>query len=156
MRLLFANKMRLLLAATVSIWMAGGCIFGCSNSAIAAGVNDDSIPTVEASDSCHAAQPHHCCSAKKAKKQVVRNVRQPVGLPSFLPGPRDIMRDCPLALNATAATSKSSTHVPDSGRIPVAALHSLNEQAARAENVSVVSILPNHGPTHLRCCVFLI
>ena len=147
MRLFFANKMRLLLAITVSIWMAGGCIFGCSNSAMAAGVVDDSTPTIEAGESCHAAQ---------TKKQVVHNVRQPSGLPSFVPGPRDMMGDCPLAVNATAATSKSSTHVPDPGRVPVAALPTLDQQTAHAQNVSVVSFLPNRAPTHLRCCVFLI
>ena len=154
MRLFFAKRMRLLLAVSVSIWMAGGCIFGCSNSAMAAGVVDDSISTIEAGESCHAAQSHH--AAKKAKKQVVHNVRQPVGLPSFVPGPHGMMGDCPLAVNSTAATSKSSTHVPDQGRVPVAALPSLAEQTAHAENVSVVSFLPNRASTHLRCCVFLI
>lgn len=153
----FANKVvRLVLAFSVSIWMAGGCLFGCSNSAIAAGV-DDWVPTVEAGESCHAVQQsHHCCAAKKAKKKVVRNVRQPVGLPSFVPGPRDLMTDCPLAVNATAATSKSSTHVPDPGRIPAAVLPSFEKQTTPVDNVEVVSFLPNRGPTHLRCCVFLI
>src|SRR5690348_11812451 len=114
----FANRVvRLVLAFTVSIWMAGGCLFGCSNSAVA-------VPTVAAGPSCHAVESHHCCAAKKAKQRVVSNVRQPVGLPSFVPGPRDLMTDCPLAVNATAATSKSSTHVPDPGRIPAAVLPS--------------------------------
>lgn len=157
MSLFFANKVvRLVLAINVSIWMAGGCLFGCSNSVMAAGVVDDSTPTIEAGESCHAVESHHCCSPKKAKKQVTTTVRHPVGLPSFVPGPNDLMKDCPLAVNATAATSKSSMHVPDPGRVPTAALPSLNEQTAHAKNVSVVSFLPNRGPTHLRCCVFLI
>ena len=152
----FANKVvRLVLAFSVSIWMAGGCLFGCSNSAIAAGV-DDAVPTVEAGESCHAVQSHHCCAAKKAKKRVVSNDRQPVGLPSFVPGPRDMMKDCPLAVNATAATSKSSTHVPDPGRIPAAVLPSFDKQTFPVDNVEVVSFLPNRDRTHLRCCVFLI
>jgi len=156
MRLFFANKMvRLFLAVMVSIWMAGGCLLGCSNSLLAAGV-DDSIPTVEAGESCHSVQSDHCCSAKKPKKQVVRNVRQPIDLPSFVPGPHDAMKDCPLAVNATAATSKRSTHMPDPGRVAVTALPSLDRQVAQVDNVSVVSFLPNRGPTHLRCCVFLI
>ena len=157
MSLFLSNKLvRLLLAISVSIWMAGGCLFGCSNSAMAAGVVDDSIPTIEAADSCHSAQSHHCCAPKKTKKQVVRNVRQPVGLSSFAPGPRDMMKDCPLAVNATAATSKSSTHASDPGRTAVAVLPSFEKQTTRADNISVVSFLPNRGPTHLRCCVFLI
>ena len=157
MGLFLSNKLvRLLLAVSVSIWMAGGCLFGCSSSAVAADVEEDSVPTIEAAESCHSAQAHHCCSAKKTKKQVVRNVRQPVGLPSFAPRPHDMMKDCPLAVNATAATSKSSAKAPDPGRTPVAVLPSFEKETVHADNVSVVSFLPNRGPTHLRCCVFLI
>jgi|ERR1051325_2668326 hypothetical protein len=153
----FANRMmRLLVALSISIWMAGGCLFGCSNSVMAADVVADSMPMIEAGESCHAVQSHHCCAAKKAKKQVVRTARQPVGLPSLMPAPHDLMKDCPLVVNATAATSKNSTHVPDSGRVPVAALPSLGEQTAQSDNISIVSFLPNRGPTHRRCCVFLI
>ena len=153
----FTNKVvRLVLAFVVSIWIAGGCLFGCSNSALAAGVIDDSIPTVEAGESCHATQSHHCCATKKAKRRVVGNVNEPAGLPSFIPGPHDLMIDCPLAVNATAATSKSSTHVPDPARIPAAELPSFEKQTVHADNVTVVSFLPDRGPTHLRCCVFLI
>jgi hypothetical protein len=157
MSLFFSNKMvRLVVAFSVSIWMAGGCLFGCSNSTMAAEVVQESISTTEAGESCHAVQSHHCCAAKKPKQQVVRNVRQPVGLPSFAPGPHDMMKDCPLAVNAMAATSKNSTQAPDPGRTPVAVLPSFEKQTARTDNASVVSFLPNRGPTHLRCCVFLI
>ena len=39
MSLFLSNKaVRLLLAISVSIWMAGGCLFGCSNAAMAADV----------------------------------------------------------------------------------------------------------------------
>ena len=156
MSLFFSNKVvRLLLAISVSIWMAGGCLFGCTNSVVAADVVEDSVPTIEAGESCHAVQSHHCCAAKKPTKQA-RNLRQPVGLPSFAPGPHDMMKDCPLALNATAATSKNSADASDPARTPVAVLPSFEKQTARADNNSVVSFLPNHGPTHLRLCVFLI
>ena len=153
----FTNRVvRLLLAFSVSIWIAGGCLFGCSNSAMAADVVDDSVPTVETSESCHAMQSHHCCATKKPKKQVVRNRRQIDGLPSFLPSPRDLMRDCPLVVNAAGATSKNGTHVPDPGRVSVAVLPSFDKQTTHADNVAVVSFLPYQGATHLRCCVFLI
>ena len=157
MSLFLSNRVvRLLLAFSVSIWMAGGCLFGCSNSAIAADVVEESIPTTEAGESCHVVQSHHCCAAKKPKKQAVRNLRQPVGLPSFAPGPHDMMKDCPLAVNATAATSKNSAQAPDPGRTPVAELPSFEKQTTHADDASVVSFLPNRDPTHLRCCVFLI
>lgn len=157
MSLFFSNKVvRLLLATSVSIWMAGGCLFGCSSSVMAADAVADSVPTIEAAESCHAPQSHDCCATKKPKKQVAHNLRQPVGLPSFAPGPHDMTRDCPLAVNATAATSKSSAHASDPGRTPVAVLPTFEKQTARADNNSVVSFLPNRGPTHLRLCVFLI
>jgi hypothetical protein len=158
MSLFFANKVvRLLLALSVSIWMAGGCLFGCSNSAMAAGPIDDSTPTTEAAESCHPVESHHCCAAKKVQKQVARaTVRQPVGLPSFMPAPHGSMTDCPLVVNSTAATSKNSTNVPDPGRVSVAVLPSFDKQTVPVDNSFVVTIPPNPGPTHLLCCVFLI
>jgi hypothetical protein len=157
MKRYFSNKvLRWLLTLSVSVWMAGGCLFGCSNGVMAAEAVAESIPTVAAGDSCHAAQSHHCCAAKKVKKQDVHDLRQTGGLPSFLPAPRDLMKDCPLVFNSTAASSKSRTPVPDPARFAVAVLPSFEKQIAFADNASVVSFLPNRGPTHLRCCVFLI
>ena len=153
----FSNRfVRLLLAFTISIWIAGGCLFGCSNGVLAADVVDDSVPTVEVGESCHAMQPHHCCAAPKAKKKAVHNVRQPLGLPAVVPGPRDLMTDCPLAMNATAVTSKNSTQGSDPARISTADLPSFEKRTTSTDNISVVTFLPNGGPTHLRCCVFLI
>jgi hypothetical protein len=153
----FSNRfIRLQLVFSVSIWMAGGCLFGCSNGVLAADVVDESVPTIEAGESCNAMQSHHCCAAVKTRKKVVHNARQPTALPAFLPAPRDAMNDCPLAMNATAVTSKNSTQGSDSGHTPAADLPSFEKQTLPADNISVVSFLPNRGPTHLRCCVFLI
>ena len=158
MSLFFSNKfVRLLLSLSVSIWMAGGCLFGCSNTTMAADIVDDTVPTIEAGDSCHAAHSHDCCATKKPKKQQLRKTQpQPEGVPTVLPSPRGAMTDCPLVVNATAATSKSSSHVPDPGSAPVAVLPRVEKQTQTADNIPVVSFLPNRGPTHLRCCVFLI
>ena len=158
MSLFFANKVvRLLLALSVSIWMAGGCLFGCSNGVMAASVVVDSTPTTEAGESCHTVQSHDCCATNKAKKQVARTtVKQPVDLPSFLPAPQGSMTDCPLVVNATAATSKNSAHVPDPGRVSVALLPSFDKQTIPVDSSFVVAAPPNRDPTHLRCCVFLI
>ena len=157
------KAMRLLLSVSVSIWMAGGCLFGCSGTALAAEV-DDSEQTVVAGESCHASAPssHDCCAAQKPakkkppKKKIASNTKQPQHLPAVLPTPRGMMKDCPLVVNATAATSKNSGHVADPGRAPVAVLP-LVEMKTEQLNISrVESFLPNRGPTHLRCCVFLI
>ena len=137
MSLFFSNKVvRLLLSISVSIWMAGACLFGCSNTAVAA---EHSAITVEMGKSCHG-----------------HMVRSHVARASFAPNPRDTMQECPLVVNATAAISKNSTHVPDPGCAPVAVLPQLQKQAQPVDNTLVVPFLPNRGPTHLLCCVFLI
>ena len=142
MRLFFSNKVvRLLLSISVSIWMAGACLFGCSNSTMAGEISN----TVESGESCHAA--HHASSPK---------VKQPEGVTSFAPAPRGMMNDCPLVVNATAVASKNTTHVPDPGRVSVAVLPSFEKETQFTDNTLVVSFPPNRGPTHLRCCVFLI
>ena len=158
MNLFLSNKVvRLVLAASVSIWMAGGCLFGCSSGVMAADVADEGVSAVESGESCHTARAHDCCSAKKPKKQTARKAKSPVtGTTSFTPAPRGSMQDCPLAMNATAATAKNSTHVPDPARGPIAALPQLEKQIQPADNIFVVQVLPDRGPTHLRCCVFLI
>ena len=159
MSLYFSNKVvRFLLSISVSIWMAGGCLFGCGTT-MAAEVSDDSTPTIEAGDSCHVARSapsHDCCASPKPKKQTARKVTQPEGVASFAPTPRGMMKDCPLVANATAATSKNSTHVPDPGRASVAVLPQVQKQTQPVDNNPVVPFLPNRGPTHLLCCVFLI
>jgi hypothetical protein len=156
MSLFFSNKaVRLLLSMSVSIWMAGGCLFGCSNSTMAA-ENSAVANTIEAGESCHAAHSHDCCASQKPKKKTAIKVKQPEGVASFTPAPRGLMKDCPLVVNATAATSKNSAHVPDPGRVAVAVLPRFEKQTQPADNPLVVPFLPNRGPTHLRCCVFLI
>jgi hypothetical protein len=163
MSLFLSNKVvRLLLSISVSIWMAGGCLLGCSNTALAAeDAADDSAQMIEAGESCHvarAAKSHDCCASQpaKPKKQTTRTAPQPEGLTSFAPTPRGMMQDCPLVTNATAATSKNSTYGPDPGRAPVAVLPQLQKQPQFVDNTLVGPFLPNRGPTHLLCCVFLI
>ena len=154
MSLFFSNKaVRLLLSVSVSIWMAGGCLFGCSNTTMAA---ESSANTIEAAESCHAERSHDCCATPKPKKQTATSVKQSEGVACFAPAPRGMMKDCPLVVNATAVTSKNSTHVPDPGRVSVAVLPRFEKETQQADNILVVSFLPNRGPTHLRCCVFLI
>jgi hypothetical protein len=155
MRLFYSNKvLRLFLSAVVSIWMAGGCLFGCS-SAMAA-VTEGVTAAVQNAESCHAKRSHDCCSTAKPKKQVASNLKLLEGVASFIPAPLGMMRDCPLVIGSTAATSKNSTHVPDPGRASVAALPSFEKQTELTDNTVVRPFLPDRGPTHLRCCVFLI
>ena len=138
--------------------MAGGCLFGCTNSAMGAEAAHVSENVIDAGNSCHVKRSHDCCSAAKPKpeKRVARNLKQLVSVPSFVPAPRGMMNECPLVVNSTAVTSKNSTQVPDPASEPVPALASFEKQTDYTDNTLVVSFLPNRGPTHLRCCVFLI
>jgi len=150
-----SNKaVRLLLSISVSIWMAGGCLFGCASGAMGAEPGDET--TVEAGASCHAMPSHGCCDTAKPKKTTRSSLKLLEGVASFVPAPRGMMKDCPLGVNATAATSKSSTYLPEPARGPVAALPAFEKQPFQMEHPHVVPFLHNRGSTHLQCCVFLI
>jgi len=133
------KAVRLLLSVGVSLWMAGACLFSCSNIAMAA-ESEHEAETAVAVPSCH---------AKHAKQQQQ-------GGQSFTPAPHEMMKECPLVVNATAVTSKNNGHLPDFGRVPVSALPLIEKTIQHSRISDVVEYLPNRGPTHLRCCVFLI
>ena len=124
-----------LLSIFLSLWIAGGCLFSCTGTATGA-------------ESKHEAQPVSSCHAKHAK--------QTTGAPSFVPGPRGELKDCPLVVNATAATSKNSGHLPDPGRSAVSTTPLIARTTVQSNTSLDVAYLPNRGHTHLRCCVFLI
>lgn len=132
------RAVRLLLSVSVSIWMAGGCLLGCGGAAIGAESKHEA-PTVVAAESCHA-----------------KHAKQSTGVPSFAPASGGMIKDCPLVVNATAATSKNGGHVPDPGRGPAYALPLIETTTVQPNTSHVVAYLPNRCPTHLRCCVFLI
>ena len=105
--------------------------------------SEDSTRTIVAEESCHA----HSSQRPSAGSPFV---------PAFIPMPRGMMKDCPLIVNATAATSKSSTNLPDPARGPAAVLPFVETVSEQSDTFLVVPVLPNRGPTYLRCCVFLI
>jgi hypothetical protein len=90
------------------------------------------------------------------KKQTASNLKLPAGMACYVPEPSGMMKDCPLGVNATAATSKSGISLPEPGRGPVTALPSFEKQTLHTVYARVVPFLHNRGSTHLRCCVFLI
>ena len=143
MSLFFSNKaVRLLLSVSVSIWMAGGCLFGCATGVICPEPAQKNA--VEHVASCH------------VNKQIGNTPKLVERVAYFIPGPTGMMKDCPLGVNATAAISKSSTYSPEPARGPVATLPSFEKQTLHTEHARVVPFLHNRGSTHLRCCVFLI
>jgi hypothetical protein len=161
---LFIKFPRVLLALTVSVWMAGGCLFGCSNmQAIAAETVESSDAVVEG-DSCEPAVAHSCCTKPKQAKQPVRS-RPNITIHNEAPAtassgtlstaPRG-MADCPLMANKTAVTFKSNGNMPEPARTPVALVPKIESQIEQVPVTIASSYRPNRGPTHLRCCVFLI
>jgi hypothetical protein len=135
---------RLLLAISVSIWLAGGCLLGCGNTVMAA----DLASEAEQHESCHA-------KPKQAKQREVTSTLNATfaGVSSL---PRAGITECPLIIGATAAVSKSSSNSPDlvGGTNAPLMLAVLNGELPQRHIVD--PILPNRGPTYLRCCVFLI
>ena len=153
---LSTKVVRLLLSVSVSIWRAGGCLFGCSNNAAAQEL-DESAQTVVAGESCHTSHSHDCCATKKQpKKQIARSSQLPIAGPSFAQLPHGMMKDCPLVVNATAAISKNSSHLPDPARGPITVSPFVETTFEKSDIFLSVAYLPNRGPTYLRCCVFLI
>jgi hypothetical protein len=146
---------RLLLTASVSFWLAGGCLLGCGNMAMAAQRGEDQA-AVEA-DSCQAAQEHHCCSkAKPVKQSAEINPKLTESLLALATLPRVPMGDCPLAMSATAVAAKASSNSPDSDQTTNAALPLTAGSRELRQKHFAVPLVPNRGPTYLRCCVFLI
>ena len=157
MRFFFSNKvLRFLLSASVSVWMAGGCLFGCSKTAMAADATPDET-VMKSGESCHARAKHDCCTKGKPKKKQAAKTLPPLsGATTLLPTSRGQMTDCPLMASATAAAAKGSTNLPGPGSAPVTDLPSFEKQTVYLDHSPIVPFLPNRGPTHLRCCVFLI
>lgn len=153
---------RLLLAVCVSVWLAGGCLLGCGNMAMAAQSEEQSTEAAVEGASCHTAQAHHCCSKAapaKQNKPAKQNNIDPKLTQSFLAlasMPRGMMNDCPLAMRGTAITSKASSNAPDSDLATNAQLPLANANGELPQKHVVAPLVPNRGPTYLRCCVFLI
>jgi len=146
---------RLLLAFSVSFWMAGaGCLWGCSNTAMASDMREMNHQPAVASHSCHA-RTHDCC-AKKASKQTAR-LTAPSTVPFLLGMQSDgMMKDCPLAVNANAAVTKATTDLSDSAELPIATPLKIEGSEKLVDLSSTPVQFLNRGPTYLRCCVFLI
>ncbi len=146
---------RLLLAVCVSVWLAGGCLLGCGNAAMAAPNNQSTQPAVEG-DSCHTARAHDCCAKPQPPKQSRIDPKLTASLLSLTSLPRGMMSDCPLAVSATAIASKNNSNSPDSAAATKAELPLMVGHGELPQKHVVAPMLPNRGPTYLRCCVFLI
>ena len=146
---------RMVLTVSVSLWMAGaGCLWGCSNMTASAQSKVLSVDqtTVVASSSCHA-RTQDCCS-KGAQQKSVPNSQDTALLGSM---PQGMMKDCPLAVSASAvSTSKSTESAPELTLSPAVQFRGKDLPTNFVFVPSVPTRFQNRGPTYLRCCVFLI
>lgn len=150
--------LRLSLAISVSLWMAGaGCLLGCSNETHAGpSASAVSVETVVAEDSC-TSPSHECCAKKKARHAAAENNQQTDPTEPLLQADQSRMfESCPMAVNASAIVSKSRAKISKASVAQTieAQLPSMVVTTA-SRNVERPSV-PNRGPTYLRCCVFLI
>jgi len=145
---------RLFLAFSVSFWMAGaGCLWGCSNTAMASEMPELNQPAV-ASHSCHA-RTHDCCAKKLSKKTA--SLTAPSTVLSLLGMQSDgMMKDCPLVVNSNAAITKATTDLSDSAELPIADPPKIESPIKLVDLSSTPIQFLNRGPTYLRFCVFLI
>lgn len=151
--------LRLWLAISVSLWMAGaGCLLGCSNEAHAGSLaSAESTDTVVAEDSCASSHSHDCCAKKKAHHSAAGNNQQTDPTESLFEADQSRMfESCPMAVNASAVVSKSRAKISQASvaKTIEAPLPSMVVTTA-SRSVDRPSV-PNRGPTYLRCCVFLI
>ena len=158
---LFSIKVaRLLLALAVSFWMAGaGCMLGCGKSVSPAGTaraeSADAQQVVIAGDTCASAHSHDCCAKHHTRKMSAKTSRNPEVLLAAVPGTMG-MEGCPLAVNATAAISKSSTAQANPDTTSVDSLPRIQGVGRCSKILSISPVLTDRDLTYLRCCVFLI
>ena len=160
---------RLLLATTLSLWVAGaGCILGCEGM-IASAANAGSVKThhsdegqtvVASGHACssgEANKSHDCCkkSSESIKPATPTKNSNPalLGLTGSSSG---AMNGCPLAVSRGSVVAK--TRDSDLNSAPASAQSILpdSNSAERTAPLSSPLRLPNRGHTYLRCCVFLI
>jgi hypothetical protein len=134
-------------------------MLGCGNSVSAAerhrAESADVSQVVIAGDACASAHSHDCCAKQRARKTTAKRSSNPEVLLAAVPSPMG-MEDCPLAVNATAAISKPSGEqaIPDTALLD--SLPLIQGAGRRSNIASTTPLVPNRGPTYLRCCVFLI
>ena len=163
--------LRVTLAFAVALWMAGaGCLLGCEKYSAAASTNlkqpVEATESVATGGTCahHRANAKHVSNAQQVSNSLSAGAnkseatkRSAANALTFAFGARpSSMMDCPLAVNTTAALSKTGT---DNAYAQVA-LTSVNQSALDSlEQTTALASpprLPNRGHTYLRCCVFLI
>lgn len=156
-RAIILKTFRATLALCVALWMAGaGCLWGCSNTTYAATSNHahaEESETVVAGSSCHKPK-HDCCS--KVSGASASQAPDSLVNPFIAALPEGMMKDCPLAMSATAVTSKNTNDIQSADRAATKVIAAFKLESIRVTPHLVPQHFLNRGPTYLRCCTFLI
>ena len=154
------KALRIMMALAVAFWMAGGgCMIGCENmlpSLVTAEAKTSSVTLIASGSACASMGAHDCC----AHHQSAANKSHKTG--AGIPGATEVgtipssMVDCPLAVNAFAALSKSRSENSSSVVNHRVGLFSPTIASVRGPELERFFSPPNRGHTYLRCCVFLI
>jgi hypothetical protein len=159
---------RLLLATSLSLWVAGaGCILGCEGM-IASAANGGSVEThhsdegqtvVASGHACSSGEvnkSHDCCKKSSENVKPAAPTKNNVALFELSGSSSGAMNGCPLAVSRASVVAK--TRDSDLNSAPASAQSILpdSNSAERTAPLSTPLRLPNRGHTYLRCCVFLI
>jgi len=173
MRLLSSIRiLRVGLALPVALWMAGaGCMLGCENMVSAAAPSDNHRATkgselIVSGDACASMHGHDCCakrsgksvaqSAKKSAQSHARVENAQAATTSQFETTSTGMFDCPLAMNANAALTKSRPDQSNVATLSPGLTPSVSNTSEQKISFARPLRLPNRGHTYLRCCAFLI
>jgi hypothetical protein len=162
LRLSSAKVMHLAVVPILVFWIAGtGCLLGCGNhwqaAAIAATERaPHSLTKIASGDTCASRKSHACCLKKHGRSEQERKKPTEADIAALLPQSSGMMKDCPLAVNAHALSTKARTNEESI----LAADHEAPPRARETQD-QLASIFPpavllNRGHSYLRCCVFLI
>ena len=159
---------RLLLATSLSLWVAGaGCILGCEGmlaSAANGGTNETHhsedqtvVASGHACSSGEAKKSHDCCkkSAESVKPATPTN-NSNAALFELSGSSSGAMNGCPLAVSRASVVAKTRENDFKSATAPAQSILPDLNSAERTAPLSAPLRLPNRGHTYLRCCVFLI
>jgi hypothetical protein len=163
--------------------MAGaGCLLGCENNvagATEASHHAESTP-VGSGDACASAHSSSCCARHDTVAKPVAKTKEAISslspksagsvktkTPSIAKqiyadartvaaGGSSSMMNCPLAVNAAAALSKSGPDNVDGGEMVADTSQPMANGLEQVTALSRPPRLPNRGHTYLHCCVFLI
>lgn len=163
---------RVTLAFAVALWMAGaGCLLGCENNVASAATEVDhhakpsGLVVNGGTCAAHGKSAKHESKPKQGPKQASpqsaakpKVTKQSVTTAHTfaLEGSSSSMMNCPLAVNAAAALSKSGPDNTPSDLPLTSASQPLADSLEQIAALARPPRLPNRGHTYLRCCVFLI